>query len=52
MSAQPQAVDTFCISARKIPWSIEDDRETIKSAEIHNKTIDRRCGVPGTKATS
>jgi hypothetical protein len=44
---QGRVVDTFCASARKIPWSIHDDRETIRRAEIHNRTIDRRCGIPG-----
>jgi hypothetical protein len=44
------AVDTYCASARKIPWSISDTPETIRAAEIHNRTIDLRCGVPGKKA--
>lgn len=37
------ATDTYCLSARKIIWSIEDSPETIQRAEIHNKTIDKRC---------
>jgi hypothetical protein len=40
-------VDTYCLTAKKIRWSVEDTAETIRQAEIHNKTIDRRCGVPG-----
>jgi outer membrane murein-binding lipoprotein Lpp len=45
-AAQQAATDTYCLSARKIIWSIEDSPETIQRAEIHNKTIDKRCGVP------
>jgi uncharacterized lipoprotein YmbA len=41
------ATDTYCLSARKIIWSIEDSPETIQKAETINRTIDRRCGVPG-----
>jgi uncharacterized lipoprotein YmbA len=46
----PQVVDTYCLSARKIIWSIEDSAETIRRAVVHNRAIDRRCGIPGQKA--
>lgn len=38
-------VDTFCLSARKRAWSINDTPESIRDAEAWNKAIDRRCGV-------
>jgi hypothetical protein len=44
------AVDTYCLSAKKIRWSTADTPETIRQAEIINKTIDLRCGYPGKKA--
>jgi hypothetical protein len=44
------AVDTFCLTAHKRLWSINDSPETIRDAEAWNKTIDLRCGVPGKKA--
>lgn len=47
---QAVVVDTFCATTKKIPWSVDDDRDTIRRAEVHNKSIDRRCGVPGKKA--
>jgi hypothetical protein len=40
-------VDTFCLTAKKIRWSTEDTPETIRQAEIHNKTIDARCRGAG-----
>ena len=39
----PIAVDTYCITARKVQWSINDTPETIRAVEIHNRTIDLRC---------
>lgn len=49
---QPAAVDTFCLTAKKRPWSIEDTAESIRHAEIWNRTVDRRCGIPsGPKGT-
>jgi uncharacterized lipoprotein YajG len=42
-SETPVAVDTYCLTARKIPWSVEDTAETVRKIEIHNRTIDIRC---------
>lgn len=42
--------DTFCLTAKKRLWSIEDTPETIRSAEVWNRLIDKRCGLPGAKA--
>lgn len=42
--------DTFCVTAKKRMWSIEDTPESIRAAEVFNRTVDRRCGVPGQKA--
>ena len=44
------AVDTYCLSAKKVRWSVDDTAETIRQAEVINRTIDLRCGVPGKKA--
>lgn len=44
------AVDTYCLSAKKIRWSTADTAETIRQAEVINRTIDLRCGVPGKRA--
>ena len=41
-----QIADTFCLTARKVRWSTADTAETIRQAEIINRTIDARCGVP------
>lgn len=38
------ATDSFCISAKKRGWSLEDTPESIRAARIWNKTIDQRCG--------
>jgi hypothetical protein len=46
-----QAVDTYCLTAKKIRWSTEDTPETIRQAEVHNRTVDLRCGVPGKVAS-
>lgn len=48
--ATPIATDTFCLTAKKRMWSIQDSPETIRDAEAWNKTIDLRCGVPGRRA--
>jgi hypothetical protein len=45
-----QTVDTYCLTAKKIRWSKDDTAETIRQAEIINKTIDLRCGIRGKKA--
>lgn len=44
------AVDTFCLTAHKIQWSVNDTPETIQKIEIHNRTIDLRCGGSSKKA--
>jgi hypothetical protein len=44
-------VDTYCLNARKVRWSTADTAETIRQAEIINRTIDARCGVPGKVAS-
>jgi hypothetical protein len=46
----PVAIDTFCLTAKKRTWSINDTAETIRDAEAWNKLVDIRCGVPGRKA--
>lgn len=48
----PVAIDTFCITSKKRSWSIEDSPESIRAAEVHNRTIDLRCGVPGKVASA
>lgn len=40
-------VDTFCLTAKKRIWSINDTAESIRAAEVWNRTVDRRCGIPG-----
>ncbi len=42
-SNTPVAIDTYCLAAKKLQWSVNDTPETIRAAEIHNKTIDLRC---------
>ena len=37
------AVDTFCLTAKKRYWSINDSVESIRDAEVHNAVIDKRC---------
>lgn len=49
-TSTPVAVDTFCLTSKKRSWSVHDTAETIRDAEVHNKAIDLRCGVPGKKA--
>jgi hypothetical protein len=46
-----QAVDTYCLSTRKIRWSVEDTPETVRQVEVHNRTLDLRCGYPGRVAS-
>ena len=38
-------VDTYCLTAQKRQWSIEDSAETIREIDAENTTIDRRCGI-------
>jgi hypothetical protein len=47
----PPVVDTYCLNAKKWRWSVEDTPETIRQAEVHNQTIDLRCGYPGKVAS-
>jgi hypothetical protein len=46
-----QVADTYCLTAKKIRWSVEDTPETVRQAEVHNRTIDVRCGYPGKVAS-
>jgi hypothetical protein len=46
----PMAIDTFCVTAKKRTWSVNDTAETIRDAEAWNKTVDLRCGIPGKRA--
>ena len=39
--------DTFCQTAKKRTWSVNDTPETIKEAITHNAGIDKACGVQG-----
>lgn len=36
--------DTFCMSAKKRTWSVNDTPETIQEAIKQNAGIDRACG--------
>ena len=45
----PVPVDTFCLTAKKRLWSIDDTAQTIRDAEAWNLLVDRRCGIPGQK---
>lgn len=42
---QVTAVDTFCLSAQKRKWSVNDTPETIRDAEAWNTAIDKKCGT-------
>lgn len=46
----PVAIDTFCLTAKKRLWSVNDTAETIRDAEAWNKLVDLRCGIPGSKS--
>lgn len=46
---EPVAIDTFCISAKKRTWSVNDTPETIRDVTAWNKLVDLRCGYPGKK---
>jgi uncharacterized lipoprotein YajG len=35
--------DSFCLTARKRLWSVQDSPETIRDARAWNEAIDRRC---------
>lgn len=41
---ETQVTDTFCLQ-KKRKWSINDSVESIRDAEVHNSTLDRKCGV-------
>lgn len=38
--------DTFCQSAKKRTWHVDDTLDTISEAIRQNAGIDRACGVP------
>lgn len=40
------AIDTYCLTAKKRTWSVNDSPESIRAADVHNRTVDIRCGVP------
>lgn len=37
--------DSFCQSAKKRTWSVDDTPETIQEAIRQNQGIDRACGI-------
>ena len=43
----PQQVvtDSFCLTAKKRFWSINDSAESIRDAEAWNTAIDKKCGT-------
>lgn len=41
------AVDSFCTTASKRLWSVNDSPESIRDARAYNAAVDRRCGVKG-----
>ncbi len=41
--ASQAIVDTFCLTAKKRLWSINDSAETIRDAEAWNAAVDRKC---------
>lgn len=41
--------DTFCLTAEKRKWSVDDRPDLIQEARVWNATVDKRCG---TKKTS
>jgi hypothetical protein len=49
---EPVPVDTYCLTAKKRTWDINDTPETIRDVRAHNKTVDLRCGYPGKVAGS
>ena len=40
-----QVTDTFCLTALKRTWSINDSAESIRDAEAWNTAIDKKCGT-------
>ena len=45
-TAPPQQVtDSFCLTAKKRLWSINDSAESIRDAEAWNTAIDKKCGT-------
>ena len=47
---EPVVYDTFCLTAQKRKWSVNDTAETIRDAEAWNAGVDKRC--PSGKKTS
>ena len=43
-ATQSTVVDTYCLTAKKRKWSVDDRPEVIREARIENQVIDRRCG--------
>jgi hypothetical protein len=43
----PVVTDTFCETARKRTWSVEDTPESIREADAWNRAVDKRCGAKG-----
>lgn len=41
---QTEIVDTWCLTAKKRQWALDDRPEAIREARIHNQLVDRRCG--------
>ena len=37
--------DSFCLSAKKKKWSLDDTPDSIRDARVWNQIVDRRCGV-------
>lgn len=49
-TAQPEikvVADTFCMSAKKRTWSVDDTPESINEAIRINAGIDKACGRKG-----
>lgn len=42
-SAAPVVVDSFCETAKKRQWSVQDTPDTIREALAWNRAIDKRC---------
>ena len=46
----PLVVDTYCLTAEKKKWSINDTPESIRDAQVVNATIDKRCKPKAAKS--
>jgi hypothetical protein len=46
-----QVADTFCLTAKKRSWSINDTPAMIREAKTWNQLVDRRCATPPRTAT-